>query len=122
MGIVLFCLSFPDQALARSSAAIAEARKLASSDVFGCALEYRHQAPFCLSEMTQSWVSEPTQLVAVATEQRFPVWRAEGTIYRGWVKAWCCSQRARVSSQTATLNRSHRERSNVDGRPCHPRA
>ena len=29
LGIVLFCLGFPDQALARSSAAIAEARKLA---------------------------------------------------------------------------------------------
>jgi hypothetical protein len=40
-----------------------------------------------------------------------PVWRAEGRSIAGWVKAWCCSQRARVSSQTATLNRSHRERS-----------
>jgi predicted ATPase len=26
------------------------------------------------------------QLVAVTTEQGFPAWRAEGTIYRGWVK------------------------------------
>ena len=26
------------------------------------------------------------QLVAVATEQGFPYWRAQGTIYRGWVK------------------------------------
>ena len=26
------------------------------------------------------------QLVAVATEQGFPFWRAQGTIYRGWVK------------------------------------
>ena len=26
------------------------------------------------------------QLVAVATEQGFPLWRAQGTIYRGWVK------------------------------------
>jgi hypothetical protein len=29
LGIVLFCLGYPDQALARSNAAIAEARKLA---------------------------------------------------------------------------------------------
>jgi len=29
LGIVLFCLGFPDQALARSNAAIAEARRLA---------------------------------------------------------------------------------------------
>ena len=27
------------------------------------------------------------ELVAVATEQGFPLWRAFGTIYRGWVKA-----------------------------------
>jgi predicted ATPase len=27
------------------------------------------------------------QLVAVATEQAFPLWRAQGTIFRGWVKA-----------------------------------
>jgi predicted ATPase len=26
------------------------------------------------------------QLVALATEQGFPFWRAQGTIYRGWVK------------------------------------
>ena len=26
------------------------------------------------------------ELVAVATEQGFPFWRAQGTIYRGWVK------------------------------------
>ena len=29
------------------------------------------------------WVD---QLVAVTTEQGFPYWRAQGTIYRGWVK------------------------------------
>ena len=26
------------------------------------------------------------QLIAVATEQGFPFWRAMGAIYRGWVK------------------------------------
>ena len=27
-----------------------------------------------------------SQLIAVATEQGFPFWRAMGAIYRGWVK------------------------------------
>jgi predicted ATPase len=26
------------------------------------------------------------QVVAVATEQDFPAWRAQGTIFRGWIK------------------------------------
>jgi adenylate cyclase len=47
LGIVLLCLGFPDQALARSNAAIAEAQRLAYS------------APFCFrsSETTQPLVS-----------------------------------------------------------------
>ena len=35
------------------------------------------------SAVLQEWVD---QLVAIATDQGFPYWRAHGTIYRGWVK------------------------------------
>jgi len=85
LGIVLFCLGFPDQALARSNAAIAEARKLA----------HPRSLASCLSNGTTvlSLVGDNAalderadQLAAVATEQGFPIWRALGTIYRGWVK------------------------------------
>ena len=31
----------------------------------------------------EGWID---QVVAVTTEQGFPVWRAQGTIFRGWVK------------------------------------
>jgi predicted ATPase len=32
-------------------------------------------------------LGEPVdELIAVATEQEFPLWRASGTVYRGWVK------------------------------------
>ena len=57
-----------------------------SSAVFGW--RAWHSAPGCFrsSETTQPWVSGQTQLIAVATEQGFPYWRALGTIYRGWVK------------------------------------
>jgi hypothetical protein len=35
------------------------------------------------------------QLVAVTTEQGFPLWRAQRTIYRGWLKVqkWRCDRR-----------------------------
>jgi len=85
LGIVLYCLGFPDQALARSRAAVAEARRLdlpaslASSLSLGAIL-----LSFVGDEGTlDNWVG---QLVAVATEQGFPAWRAAGTIYCGWIK------------------------------------
>jgi predicted ATPase len=86
LGIVLFCLGFPDQALSRSSAAIAEARRLAhlpslaSSLVLGAMLLSLGGDNSVLGEHVE-------QLVAVTTEQGFPFWRALGTILRGWVKA-----------------------------------
>ena len=85
LGIVLFCLGFPDQALARSNAAIAEARRLAHPPSLAVSL--------AIGAMLLSLVGDNAalderadQLVAVATEQGFPFWRALGTIYRGWVK------------------------------------
>ena len=85
LGIVLFCLGFPDQALARSNAAIAEARRLAHPPSLAVGL--------ALGAVLLSLVGDNAalderadQLVAVATEQGFPFWRAMGTIYRGWVK------------------------------------
>jgi predicted ATPase len=85
LGIVLFCLGFPDQALARSSAAIAEARRLAhppslaSSLTLGAILLSLVGDNAALDERADD-------LVAVTTEQGFPFWGALGTIYRGCVK------------------------------------
>jgi class 3 adenylate cyclase/predicted ATPase len=83
--IVLFCLGFPERALARSSAAIAEARRLAhppslaSSLVLGARLLSLVGDDAALGERAG-------QLIAVATEQGFPYYRATGAIFRGWVK------------------------------------
>ena len=83
--MVLFCLGYPDQASAQSSAAIAEARRLAhppsiaSSLALGARLLSLGENITALSE----WVD---QLVAVTTEQGLPHWRSQGTIFRGWVK------------------------------------
>jgi len=85
LGIVLFCLGFPDQALAQSSAAITEARRLAhppslaGSLTLGAVLLSFGGDNAVLGE----WVD---QLFSVATEQGFRHLGAQGTIYRGWFK------------------------------------
>jgi predicted ATPase len=86
LGIVLLCLGFPDQALAWSSAAIAEAWRLAHPPSLAASLSLG--AILLLLGGDNSVLGERVdQLVAVATEQAFPLWRAQGTIFRGWVKA-----------------------------------
>jgi class 3 adenylate cyclase/predicted ATPase len=86
LGVVFLCLGFPDQALARSNAAIAEARRLAHSPSLASALMI---GAILLSIVGGDGDLDDRvdELVAVATEQAFPQWRAFGTIYRGWVKA-----------------------------------
>ena len=86
LGIVLFCLGFPDQALARSSAAIAEARRLARPLSLPMSLA-NGATVLSLVGDTAALDERADELVAVATEQGFPLWRAFGTIYCGWVKA-----------------------------------
>jgi predicted ATPase/class 3 adenylate cyclase len=82
--IVLFCLGFPDQALARSSAAIADARRLAHPPSLALSLSLG-TLPLSLVGDNAALDDRAAQLVAVATEQGFPVWRAMGTVHRGWV-------------------------------------
>jgi predicted ATPase len=82
--IVLFCLGYPDQALARSSAAIAEARKLAHPPSLALSLSLG-TLPLSLLGDNVALDERAKQLVAVATEQGFPVWRAMGTVHHGWV-------------------------------------
>jgi class 3 adenylate cyclase/predicted ATPase len=85
LGVVLFCLGFPGEALIQSKAAIAEARRrahppsLAASLALGAMLLSLDGNDAVLGE----WAD---QLVAVATEQGFPYWRAQGMAYCGWVK------------------------------------
>jgi hypothetical protein len=84
-GIVLLCLGFPDQALEQSSAAIAEARRLA----------HLPSLAFCLANGARLLLligndaalkEQAGQLIALAAEQGFPYWSARGTIYSGWIK------------------------------------
>jgi predicted ATPase len=85
LGNTLFCLGFPDQALARSHANLVEARRLAHSPSLAGSLAIGARLFSLAGERAalDEWV---TQLIAVATEQGFPHWHAQATIYRGWVK------------------------------------
>jgi class 3 adenylate cyclase/predicted ATPase len=81
----LFYLGFPDQARARNSANISEARTLAHppSLAGGLAIGVRLLSLIGDDAALDRWVN---QLLAVATEQGFPHWRAQGAIYGGWLK------------------------------------
>src|SRR5208282_4824894 len=85
LGVVLFCLGFPDQALAQSNAAIAEARRLAHPPTLAVGLSTDNMLLSLVGDNVA--LDERTdQLIAVAIEQGFRFYHAWGTIGRGWVK------------------------------------
>jgi class 3 adenylate cyclase/predicted ATPase len=85
LAIALFCLGFPDQALVQINAAVAEAQKLGHPPTLTVSLS---TASRLLSLRGDHVALDEcaSQLIAMATEQGFPLYRALGTIYRGWVK------------------------------------
>jgi len=85
LGMVLFCLGLPNQALERSSVAIAEARRLAHPPSLAGNLATGIRLRLLVGDNAAlgEWVD---QLVTVTTEQGFPHWRSMTTICRGWVK------------------------------------
>lgn len=85
LGHVLFCLGYPDQAVAQSHAAIADARRLAHPPSLAASSSLGSRVLSLAGDhsVLDEWAS---QLVAVATEQGFPRWRALGTIYGGWAR------------------------------------
>jgi class 3 adenylate cyclase/predicted ATPase len=85
LGNVLFCLGYPDQALARTNAAIAEARRLAHPPSLAGSLSVGIR-PLSLVGDNAALNDRADELIAVATEQGFALWHALGKIYRGWVK------------------------------------
>ena len=85
MGYVLFCLGFPDQAIAQSNAAIAEAGRLANPTFLAGSLVSGARLLSLVGDAV-ALGEQAGQLVAVATEQGFAHWRGEGTAFRGWAK------------------------------------
>jgi predicted ATPase len=86
LGVVLFCLGFPDQAFAQTNKAIAEARKLPHPPTLAMSLSMDAHLLSIIGDDI-GLQQRVDGLVAVATDQGFPFYRAMGAIYRGWVKA-----------------------------------
>jgi predicted ATPase len=98
LGNVLFILGYPDQALVRSNAAIAVTRELARPQILATSLAVDTRLLSLLGDNAALAV-RADELVALATEQGFPHWRAQGTIYRGWAKV----KNGEVADGTALL-------------------
>jgi predicted ATPase len=86
LGLALFCLGFPDQALAQSNAGIAEARRLAHPPSLAVSLNLGARLLWLVGD-NAALGERADQLVEVTTQQGFPYWRAVGDIFRGWAKA-----------------------------------
>jgi len=84
LGNVLFCLGYPDTALARSDEAIAEARRLAHPPSLALSLSIGSRLLSLVGDNV-ALEQRAGELIAVANEQGFPYWRALGTAFRGWV-------------------------------------
>ena len=85
LGIVLFCLGFPDQAMARSNAAIAEARHRAHPTSLAVSLSDSAMLLSLVGDK-RTLGERAVELIAVSAEHDFPLWGAQGTIYRAWVE------------------------------------
>jgi predicted ATPase len=85
LGLVLLCFGFPEQALARSRAAVDGARALAHLQSLANSLSIGTRVLSLMGDdaALEKWAS---QLVSVATEHGFPHWRGEGMAFRGWVE------------------------------------
>src|SRR5215831_5217639 len=85
LGIVLFCLGLPQQALAQANEAIAEARRLAHPPSLAANLAPGARLLSLCGDIAalSDWTDE---LVTLTNEQGFPLWGALGMIFRGWVK------------------------------------
>jgi class 3 adenylate cyclase/predicted ATPase len=86
LGSVLFCLGYPDQALAYSNATVAEAQRLAHQPSLAVTLAFDARLLLLVGD-NAALGERAAQLIAMSTEQSFAYWRALGTIYSGWVKA-----------------------------------
>jgi predicted ATPase len=85
LAVVLFCLGHPVQAIARATAAIDEARRRAHAPSLAVSLTNGARLLSFTGDLSalEEWAS---QLISVAAEHRFLLWRAMGTIYRGWIR------------------------------------
>jgi len=81
--LVLFCLGFPDQAMAQGSAAVAGARRLTHPPSLALSLGIG-TFPLALAGDNLALEERVNELISVAAEHGFSLYCAVGTIFRGW--------------------------------------
>ena len=86
LGLALFCLGFPDQALTQHSEAMAEARRLAHPPSLAVSLVLGARL-FSLVGDNAALAEHSERLVVLSTEQSFPHFAALGGIFRVWANA-----------------------------------
>jgi tetratricopeptide (TPR) repeat protein len=82
LGIVLFCLGFPDQAFARSHSAIGDARRLGHLPTLADSLIGGARLCSLIGDNT-ALEERAKELVALAVEQSFPYWIAAVRFFSG---------------------------------------
>jgi predicted ATPase len=100
LALVLFCLGYPDQALALSKTAIEEARRLTHPPSLAASLSAGSRLLSLIGDSV-ALGERADELIKVATEQGFPRWRALGAIYRGWATV----QNGRVDEGLSLLHK-----------------
>ncbi len=82
LGLALFCLGFPDQAMARSAAAIADARRLTHPTSLAVGLAIGALQASLVGDAAAA-AQRARELEVVATEQGLPFYQAWAAIYLG---------------------------------------
>ncbi|SIO66897.1 SAM domain (Sterile alpha motif) [Bradyrhizobium erythrophlei] len=82
----LCVLGYPDQAMARSSEALADARALGHLPTLAYALVW-NAIIWQLRRQHREARAASAELMSLATEQRFPLWQAAAMIVGGWAQA-----------------------------------
>lgn len=85
LGHVLFCMGYPNQAMAQCMAAIAEARKLSHPPDLAGSLTTTTRLLSLMGDYS-ALNGRARELVGLTTERGFPFWGAMGTICIGWAK------------------------------------
>jgi class 3 adenylate cyclase/predicted ATPase len=85
LGIVLVCSGFLDEGLGRSSAVIAEARELAHAPTLVSGLVLSIVALWLVGD-NAALDERVNELIVMANEHGFPLFRAVGTTVRGWLE------------------------------------
>jgi class 3 adenylate cyclase/predicted ATPase len=86
LGLIHFCVGYPDQARTYHDAAISEARIQRHTPSIAQSLSMKARLLYLIGN-AELLTECANALFAIAVDQGFPLWAAQGLIYGGWAKA-----------------------------------